>query len=1061
MKATKLITAIVLIVALVAAIVFAVAFSGEGTNQGESQSGARIILSEIMASNKGIVLDPQGQSSDYVELYNTTAEQISLGGYLLSCQSVDNPTVKNWTFPDNTVIEPYGYLIIWCTGDNSSDSPYTNFKLSVGEVITFGDAAGNPIANLEIPTDSHSGVSYCYDLNTNTWVNMLPSPGYPNTAQGIADFQDSKAVSSDPLTTVHNGVYISEFMASNSNYLLCPDGEYSDWVELYNTTDTAQDLSGFGLSDDPTKPFKYTFPEGTVIQPYSYLLVYSTLVPVDGYLCLDFGLSASGEELLLTNADGGVLDHITFSAQQKNYSYARNFEGGVGDFYDCDIPSPGYPNDYSGYLDYFNSQNPDLGVHDITINEVLVEGYYMALDYSSRYNSQRPFDFTLGNWVEFYNNSDFAVDLSGFSVSDDTGEPQKWVFPDGTSIAAKGYLILVLKDGDAPDGGTYMTLNFDIRGTGETLYLYNNEGTMIDLAEVPACHATVSYGRDASGNWVEFETPTPNAQNGGTAKSGYAEKPVIELESGLYSGEQTVTIAIPDGCYVTYTLDATTPDESSSRYSGPIIVGENTVVRARAFAIDDSTYGSDTASATYIILGATDTQEAHSTDMNVIFLVTDPETLWDPTIGIYVLGNDYQGSGEPTDITSEYATSTQGANFNQSGRCWEREATFTYLSAGGTAVEYEADLMIRIFGAYSRAQRQKSFALITRKGYGVTSLDYAFFDNRPFTSYNSLVMRQSGKDAQASHIRDILIAKLCDDGNLDMASQAYVQCETYLNGEYWGIYNLREKVSTSYIAQHYSVEDKESIDLLVGNGTLVSGSEQAEEDYAAMIQYCEDRNCVLSDSDYAYLSTLMDMENYALYCSIEIVVGNKDTGNIKFWRSSEKDSKWRWLIYDFCDAMNGNGDASDEVTSGYRRDFFRFYFHEEGHGAGKGFSTVLSRSLLSNNQFVDVFLTQLAKVYEAYSTENIVSSVDELSAIMVEEMEFARPRWNATVANWQANLNNLRQYGINYPSRSQAYCYRYINERTNYDLSWEELQQRFSLTDEELQAVKDTYAIIG
>ncbi|MDO4565174.1 MAG: lamin tail domain-containing protein [Clostridia bacterium] len=1060
MRTTRFIIVIVLIIALIAAVVCALVFGGSGSTQGSDQGTATVIVSEILFSNKGIIIDPQGNDSDCIELYNTTDKEISLAGWLLSCQSVDNPNVKNWTIPEGTVIAPYGYLIIWCTGSGSSDALFTNFKLSGGEVLTFGDAAGNPIMNQELPTDLHSGYSYCYDLNTRTWMGMIPSPGYPNTEQGIADFQNSRTVQSGTASSTHNGVYISEFMASNSNFLLCPDGAYSDWIELHNSSSSAQDISGFGLSDDSAKPYKFVFPEGTVIEAGGYLLVYSTTIPVDGYLCLDFGLSANGEELIFVDPYGGVLDQVSFGAQQKNYSYARNWDNGVGEFYECDIPSPGYPNTYAGYESYFNEQHPDIGVHDITINEVLVEGYYMELAYSSRYDSYRPFDFTLGNWIEFYNKSDSPLDLSGFSVSDDSGEPQKWVFPDGTSIAAKGYLILVLKDGDAPDGNSYYTLNFDIRGTGETLYLYNREGVLIDMAEIPACHATVSYGRDSNGNWMEFETPTPSAANEGTAKSGYAPEPEFELESGLYSSAQQVSIIVPEGCYVTYTLDATTPTETSARYESPISVSENTVIRARAWANDGSMYGSDTVSNTYIII-TEETENAHSTDLNVIFLVTDPENLWDPTTGIYVLGNDYQGSGEPTDITSEYATSTQGANFNQSGRCWERQASFIYTAAGGQGVEYEADLMIRIFGAYSRAQRQKSFALVTRKGYGVTSLDYAFFDNRPFTSYNSLVMRQSGKDAQASHIRDILIAKLCDDGNLDMASQAFVQCETYLNGEYWGIYNLREKINSTYIAQHYSIEDESTIDLLVGNGVLVSGSEQAVEDYENLIKYCTERNCVLSDSDYQYICTLMDVENYALYCSIEIVVGNKDTGNIKWWRSSEKDGKWRWLIYDFCDAMNGNGDAADDVTSGYRRDFFRFYFHEDGHGAGKGFSTVLSRSLLSNNNYVDVFLTQLAKVYEAYSTENIVAAVDELAAAVADEMVFARPRWSATVRNWEANLNNLRQYGINYPARSQAYCYRYINERTNYDLSWEELQQRFNLTDEELQAAKDTYGIIS
>lgn len=1064
MKTTRLIIVIFLIIVLLLALVLSLTCKNQrSADSGEKQAGNSIIVSEIMMNNKGVIRDPKGNDSDYIELHNQGSEPVSLNGFLLSNQGENNPKITSWTFPECT-IEPNGYLLIWCTGEGSSTEPFTNFKLSGGEVLTFGDQTGLPLLNIKLPSDLHSGHSYCYQAETDSFTGMMPSPGYPNTEAGVAAFQQSQKVQGGSAAMTHNGVYVSEFMASNVNFLLGPDGEYGDWIELYNPTAYEVNLGLCGLSDDPAKPFKYTFPENTMIPAYGFLMIYSTTVPVDGYLCIDFGLSSSGEELQFVNPDGGVLDSISFGAQQKNHSYARNWDAisswdGTGkDFYVCDIPSPGYENTYEGNQRYFMEQNPDLGVHDIMLNEVLVEGYYYKVEYSSRTSSNRPNDYDMGNWLELYNKGDGDYNLSGFSLSDDSAKPQKWVFPEGTSIAAKGYLIVLLKDGVSPDGGSYLTLNFDISGLGETLYLYDAQGELIDFAEVPACHSTVSYGRDANGNWMEFETPTFMAANGGTAKLGYAEPPTFSVASGLYYSAQSVSINVPEGCYVTYTTDCTEPSEQSQRYSSAISVGQNTVIRARAYANDGSRYGSDIASNTYIIVDqANQTQDAHDTDLNVIFLVSEPDNLFNTTFGIYVLGNDYQGTGDPNDYTADKAVSTKGANFNQSGRCWERPAHFTYTEKGGNGIAYESDLMIRIFGAYSRAQRQKSFALITRKGYGAISLDYKFFDNRPFESYNSLVMRQSGKDAQASHIRDVLVAKVCDDGNLDMASQAYVQCEVYLNGQYWGIYNLREKVSTSYIAQHYSVADKSTIDLLVGNGVLVSGSEQAVQDYKNLIKFCEDRNCRLNDSDYNEVCKQVDVENYALYCAIEIVVGNKDTGNIKWWRSSEKDGKWRWLIYDFCDAMNGNGSESDEVTSGFRRDFFRFYFNEDGHGAGKGFSTVLSRSLLSNERYVDVFLTQLAKVYKAYSAESIVSSVNELGDAVRDEMEFARPRWGATVKNWEANLENLRGYGQRYAARSQAYCYRYVNTMTDYDLSWEELQQRFSLTDEQLQTVRDTY----
>ena len=594
------------------------------------------------------------------------------------------------------------------------------------------------------------------------------------------------------------------------------------------------------------------------------------------------------------------------------------------------------------------------------------------------------------------------------------------------------------------------TLNFSVSAQGETLYLYDNNSTLIDRVSVPACTACVSYAK-VGDSWGLCDTPTQGAANTAPLKgAAYCHAPEASLASGVYHGTQTVSMEIPAGTYVTYTLDCTTPTESSTRYRAgeQLTFSQNAVLRARAFSEDGSLYKSPVISNTYIIVGDTQTTDAHDSTLPVCFLVTDPDNLFNVDYGIYVVGSHYQGKTAATEWTTPANDRKLGANYNQRGREWERQAHWTYTSPGGQGVLFEQDLMIRIFGAFSRYQKQRNFALIARKGFGGSTFDYPFFANRPFESYESLVLRCSAKDAVATKIRDILITGLVEDAGLDTCIQAYVQTALYLNGQYWGCYNLREKVSRAFLAQHYSVTNKDSIDVLKGNGVYVSGNPSCVDDYNALIKYCENKNCDLSNyGDYEYVCSQIDVENYALYCAVEVLVGNNDSGNIKWWRSSEKDNKWRWILYDFDDAMARNDEKEDAYTNGYRRDFFTKYFNPKGHGAGQGFSTVLSRSLLKNNDFVEIFLRACAQVVDAFAPEKITAKVDALSGNIASEIEWDFPRWSLTVKNWKAHLNNVKGYATHYQEYYFKYLKAYIKKNTNYKLTDQKMLDIFGRTE--------------
>ena len=1032
--------AVVLVLLLIIGVSWASCRKKKAAEVPAVQLTTDVIISEIMSSNTGIVSDGVGNHPDYVELHNTSTQAQDISGWGLSDRED-----RLWVFPDRTVLPPDGYILVWCTGEKVENALIADFKLSAGDVIRLTNAAGEPLFTMEIPT-VYTGYTLSWDAAAGQYVEMMPSPLYPNTPAGVAAYEESRKLneSDAPLsvgtTAQHNGVYISELMARNGTTTAGPNGQYPDWIELHNTTNAPVDLSGCGISDDIRKPYKFTFPQGTSIDPGQYLLLWCMPEEMEGYISLPFNLSGSkGDAVILVDKNGGILDMCEFGAQEKDYSLIRGYTGDGNldvhsDFVVTDKPTPGYPNTAAGYAAFDKQRNPDVGVHDITFSEILSDGYRYKLDAKNT-----PDDDDQGKWVELYNRSDQTVSLTGYSLSDNEKKPTKWVFPEGTSIAGKGYLILYMS-GSLPLEGKdeksvtaemkARTLNFSVSGQGETLYLYNDAGTLIDRVTVPMSVACVSYAK-VGDTWGLCDTPTQGAANTAPLMgSAYCEAPVVSAPSGVYHGTQVVSMEIPAGTYVTYTLDYTTPTESSTRYRAgeQLTFSQNAVLRARAFSENGTRYKSPVISNTYIIVGDTQTTDAHDSTLPVCFLVTDPDNLFNVDYGIYVVGSHFQGKTAATEWTTPSNDRKLGANYNQRGREWERPAHWTYTSAGGKEVLFESDLMIRIFGSFSRYQKQRNFALIARKGYGGSTLDYPFFANRPFENYESLVLRCSAKDAVATKIRDVLVTGLMEDAGVDLCMQAYVQTALYLNGQYWGVYNLREKVSRGFIAQHYSVTNKDSIDVLRGNGVLVAGDPKCVDDYAALIDFCKSKNCDLSNyGDYEYVCSKIDVENFALYCAAEIIVGNNDSGNIKWWRSSEKD---------------------DSTTNGYRRDFFSKYFNPEGHGAGKGFSTVLARSLLKNNDFVEIFLKYCAvMVNEVYSPEKINAKVDALSGNIASEIEWDFPRWNLTVKNWKAHINNVRGYANHYQEYYFKYLKNYIKKNTNYNLTDQKMMEIFGRTE--------------
>jgi hypothetical protein len=303
----------------------------------------------------------------------------------------------------------------------------------------------------------------------------------------------------DNTSALAGDLVINEFMASNDTTQADQDGDFDDWIELYNNTTSSISLDGFHLSDDVDNPTKWAFPAGSSIDGNGYLIIWADEDLEQDGLHADFKLSAGGETVVLTDADGAIVDTVTYVDQSADISHGR-FANGTGDFQDMrptfnaeNTDAPVNPGD--GSLD----TSPLAG--DLVINE------FMASNDATQADQDGDFD----DWIELYNNTNSSITLDGFFLSDDIDNPTKWAFPAGSSIAANGYLI-IWADEDLDQEGLHA--EFKLSAGGETVILADADTALIDTVTYLDQSADISHGRFANGTGGFLDmTPTFNAEN--------------------------------------------------------------------------------------------------------------------------------------------------------------------------------------------------------------------------------------------------------------------------------------------------------------------------------------------------------------------------------------------------------------------------------------------------------------------------------------------------------------------------------------------------------------------
>lgn len=924
-----------------------------------------LLITEILSSNSGTITTEDGMYCDWIELYNPSNRAINLAGFSIT----DDPKAPNKYVLPFYVLNPGEFAIVYADDMSSTGTElHVPFKLkNKGEMLLLFDTSGTEIQRVSFPA-LETNHSYAMDMDTGEWTATDKcTPGFPNTDDGYAVYQQNRRVFSS--------VRINEVMPGNTITLPDRDGDYSDWVELYNTSVETIDLTGWGLSDTEERPKRWVFPE-TTIGPGEYLIVFlsgKNRANPGEELHTDFRLNDYEDTLFLSNLHGQIVSEVHISKVKKDMTYALAPETGQWEVYS--LPTPGHPNIIDGWIAYQESLYSDV-YSPIIINEVMSNNTSTLQDQFGEYP----------DWIELYNRSDRDVNLSGWGLSDDTDELERWQFP-STVLSSGEHLIVYASGRDSTLSTDYLHTDFRISAEGDIVVLTDPSGRVADRCYVPPLRTDHSYQR--SGRYFVFSNlPSPGSSNA-PGYPGVASIPSFSLKAGMYDMPQEVELISDPDARIYYTLDGSTPTESSTPYTGPISVDKTTAIRAVSYR--DGCLPSNAACATYLI--------GENIHLPVVSIVTDPANLFDHETGIYANGPGWTPEGIHL-----------GANYWQD---WERPAHMELLEPDGT-VGISQDIGVKIFGGYSRVNGQKSFALMSRGQYGKRTFDYKVFPELPYTSYKDLVIR-SAQDGYWSYIREKLQIDMVL-GTADIDAQAHRQSILFVNGEFWGIYDLIEKINEHFLAQHHGV-DPDKIDLLERSGDVILGS---NEEYIELIEYVKTHDLSIPEN-YEYVASKVDISNYIDWCTIQIFIANNDfVQNTKFWKTQGPGGKWRWILFDL---DWGYRNLYQDERSIKRLDFISKFLRTDFD-----IDMSLIQNLLKNKEFKQMFIKRYIYHYKVtFNPDKVLSRIDELVANIEPYIQRDREKWDkGPMDTWQQEIQLLKDFAVKRPAINLRYFQQYF-----------------------------------
>ena len=598
-------------------------------------------------------------------------------------------------------------------------------------------------------------------------------------------------------------------------------------------------------------------------------------------------------------------------------------------------------------------------------------------------------NYTLGvggdneDFVEFYNPTAAPIDLGGYFLSDVPTNLDKFEIPAGTVVPAGGHLLVLCSgEGELPTNlyvGGFLNTNFKINQCQDESLVFCDPGLNVLEnytfgTDVHTTQADHSWCRttDGASTWSVCLAPTPQASNGADMVDGYAPDPTFNVEAGHYDAAVSVELSVPAGYEIRYTLDGYTPTAASPLYSGPINVGATTVVRA-------------------VALDPTGELAPSFIQTNTYFIGADSHTI--PVVS--VSGNGQEdgawgwGNGELAHI--EF--------FHPDGTFW--------VEATGDSNEHGND---------SNAYGQRGFDYITRDQMGYDyALEAELFHVKERDQFQRLIFKAAANDnypfEPGAHIRDAYIHTLSHLADLHLDERTNESCIVYLNGQYWGVYEYREKVDDLDFTEEYYDQPRHFVDFLkTWGGTWEEYGDGA--DWYDLVNFCTTQDMTVP-ANYDYVVTQLNPMSLIDYFVLNSYVVTMDwlNWNTAWWRGRhpEGDAKrWRYALWDndasFGHYINYTGIPDTGPTADPCNP------EAMGNVGGQGHIPVLN-ALLGNETFWNTYINRWADLGNTWFTcETMNAVLDSMVLVIEPEMPRQCERWGGSVAGWQTELQQMRDF---------------------------------------------------
>ena len=489
------------------------------------------------------------------------------------------------------------------------------------------------------------------------------------------------------------------------------------------------------------------------------------------------------------------------------------------------------------------------------------------------------------------------------------------------------------------------------------------------------------------------------------------ERVIFSAPGGFYEESFTITLnCFYNNHYIRYTTNGDTPTSTSTLYQEPLVLTNALCSTSDIYQIqvvfDDSMYYPEHIKRCIVIRAAVFDEQGHclssvvtnsyfiselgcdTRNLPVLSIAADSLALFDYDTGIMIPGSHFN-PGNPN----------WTGNFYEEGIAWERPVNVEFYEVeDNSGINQMAGL--RTHGGTGRRGQQKGLKIYAREEYGTKRFKHQFFKNQPIDSYKHLVLKSFTDYWFSYGITDDICNHIAAGLNMETLTSRPVSL--YINGEYWGIYYIREKPDAHYLEDHFGFDDKDYNIVSNWYGFQVDGDTTG---FVELMRWIADEDFSIQEN-YELLCQRIDVDCFIDYYCLELFIANNDwpANNMRCYQ--RKNGPWRWIFFDGDDCLaKMNFDVFDNATS----------------TLGTGWptdrrSTLLFRKLLENTTFYERFFarfSQLIRTKFVYDTTKVF--FDQAAALVRDEVpqqaeRFGRP---SSLNNWERNINTIDQFLAN------------------------------------------------